>query len=158
MGYLATIGLSIFVFGVLFLILSKTNKEFLWAAVPLLIAGALSVFFIVNKDVDTDILGMEILKDSPQEFLVELHYFPTKIEAFSYYKEKNVVEFMLIARYEGKAEDLFKMINITQTPDGGKKMAFIENPVKKESAQIVFQGFYMRNKLFMVHNSVPRKK
>lgn len=158
MGYLVTIGLSVFVFGILFLIMSKTNKKFLWAAIPLLIAGALTIFNVVNKDVDTDLIGMEILKDNPQEFLVELHYFSTKDEAFTYYREKNVVEFILMASYEGKAEDLFKMINIKQTPDGGKKMVFFENPLKRESAQMIFQRFYTANKLFTVYNSAKRPK
>ncbi len=158
MGYLATIGVSLFILGILFLARSKTNKKLLWVAIPLMIAGALSVFIVVTRDVDTDLIGMEILKDEPEEFLVELHFFPTKAEAFTYYKQKNVTEFMLLAKYEGSAENLFKMINVLQTPGGGKKMAFIANPLRQESAQMVFQGFYMKHKLFTIYNSVQRKQ
>lgn len=159
MGLLATIGLSVFILGILLLVRSKTNKKFLWAAIPILLAGALSIIYVVTNDVDTDLIGMEILMDTPQEFLVELHYFPTKAEAFAFYEQKKVKEFMLLAKFGGSAADLFKMINVNQTPDGGKKMAFIENPVKLESAQEVFQHFYMSNNLFTVYNSVkPREK
>lgn len=157
MSYLASIGLSLFFLGVLFLLKSRKNRKFLWAGIPVLIIGALMVFYIITVDVDTDLIGMEILKDEPQEFIVELHYFPTKAEALAFYDGKGVKEFLLLAKYEGKAEDFFKMLNITPTPDGGKRVAFLENAEKKESAQIVFQDFYMTHKLFTVYNSYQRK-
>jgi hypothetical protein len=37
-------------------------------------------------------------------------------------------------------------------------MAFIENPERLESAQEVFQHFYMTNNLFTVYNSVKSQK
>ncbi len=156
MSYLASFGLTLFFLGVLFLLKSRKNKKFLWAGIPVLIIGAVMVLNVVTKDVDTNLIGMEILKDEPKEFIVELHYFPTKAEAFTYFEQKGVKEFLLLAKYEGKAEDFFKMINIKQTPDGGKRIAFLENAPKKESAQIVFQNFYMTHKLFTVYNSVKR--
>lgn len=158
MSYLASLGLTLFFLGVLFLLKSRKNKKFIWAGIPLLIIGALTVFSVVSKDVDTNLIGMEILKDEPQEFIVELRYFPTKTEAFTFYEQKSVKEFLLIAKYEGKAEDFFKMINIKETPDGGKRIAFLENPEKKDSAQTVFQDFYMTHKLFTVYNSVKKQK
>lgn len=158
MSYLASIGLTLFFLGVLFLVKSRKNKKFLWAGILVLIIGALTVFNVITKDVDTNLIGMQILKDKPQEFIVELHYFPTKAEAFAFYKQKNIKEFLLLAKYEGNAEDLFKMIKIKPTPDGGKRIAFLENPKKKEAAQIVFQDFYMTHKLFTVYNSIKRPK
>jgi hypothetical protein len=158
MGLLATLGLSIFVFGILMLVKSKTNKKFLWMAILTLLVGALSIIFVVTKDVDADLIGMEILKDTPEEFLVELHYFFNKAEAFAFYEQKKVEKFMLLAKFGGSAADLFKMINVNQTSDGGKKMAFIENPERLESAQEVFQHFYMTNNLFTVYNSVKSQK
>lgn len=158
MGLLATLGLSIFVFGILLLVKSKTNKKFLWVAILTLLAGTLAIIYIATKDVDTDLIGMEILKDTPEEFLIELHYFPTKAEAFAFYEQKKVEKFMLLAKFGGSAADLFKMINVNQTPDGGKKMAFLENPERLESAQEVFQHFYMTNNLFTVYNSVKSRE
>lgn len=159
MSLLATIGFSFFVLGILLIIKSKTNRKLLWAAIPILLVGALSIIFFVTKDVDTDLIGMEILKDTPEEFLVELHYFPTKAESFAFYEQKKVTEFMLLAKFGGSAADLFKMINVNPTPDGGRKMAFIENSVRLESPQEVFQHFYMTNSLFTVYNSVkPQEK
>lgn len=157
MSYLASVGLTLFFLGVLFLLKSRKNRKFLWAGIPALIIGAVMVFNLVTKEVDTNLIGMEILKDEPQEFIVEFHYFPTKAEALAFYEQKGVKEFLLLAKYEGRAEDFFKMININPTPDGGKRIAFLENASKKESAQIVFQDFYMTHKLFTVHNSYKRK-
>src|SRR5690606_24273037 len=115
-SYLASFGLTLFFLGVLFLLKSRKNKKFLWAGIPVLIIGALMVFNVITNDVDTNLIGMEILKDEPQEFIVELHFFPTKAEALAFYDGKGVKEFLLLAKYEGKAEDFFKMINIQPTP------------------------------------------
>ncbi|NLW48814.1 MAG: hypothetical protein GXY86_15985 [Firmicutes bacterium] len=158
MSLLATIGFSFFILGILLIVKSKTNRNLLWAAIPILLAGALSVIFVVNNDVDTNLIGMEILKDTPQEFLVELHYFPTKDQAFTFYSQKKVEQFMLLAKFGGSAADLFKMINVNPTADGGKKMAFFENPARLESAQEVFQHFYMTNNLFTIYNSVKSQE
>ena len=157
MSYLASISLTLFFLGILFLLKSRKNIKFLWAGIPILIIGALMIFNLVTKDIDTDLIGMEILKDEPEEFIVELHYFPTKAGAFTFYDEKGVKEFLLLAKYEGKAEDFFKMINVNPTPDGGKRLAFLENTAEKDSAQIVFQDFYMTHRLFTVHSSYQRK-
>ncbi|MGE5607332.1 MAG: hypothetical protein ACM3YE_16780 [Bacteroidota bacterium] len=158
MSYFASFGLTLFFLGVLLLLKSRKNRKFLWFGIPILIIGAFMVINVITKDVDTNLIGMEILKDEPEEFIVEFHYFPTKAEAFTFYDQKGVKEFLLLAKYEGKAEDFFKMINIKPTPDGGKRVAFLENTEKKESAQIVFQDFYMTHKLFTVYNSYQQKK
>lgn len=157
MSYFASFSLTLFFLGILFLLKSRKNIKYLWAGIPILIISALMIFSLITKDVDTDLIGMEILKDEPEEFIVELHYFPTKAEAFTFYDAKGVKEFLLLAKYEGKAEDLFKMINVNPIPDGGKRIAFLENTAKKETAQFVFQGFYMTHKLFTVHSSYQRK-
>ncbi len=158
MSYLASLGLTLFFLGVLFLLKSRKNKKYLWAGIPLLIIGALTVFNVITKDVDTDLIGMAILKDEPQEFIVELHYFPTKTEALTFYGQKGVKEFLLLAKFEGKTEDFYKMINVKPSPDGGKRIAFLENTEKKDSAQIVFQDFYVTHKLFTVYNSAEKPK
>ncbi len=158
MSYLASFGLTLFFLGVLFLLKSRKNIKFLWAGIPVLILGAFLVFNLITKDIDTNLIGVEIIKDEPQKFIVELHYFPTKAEALTFYDEKEVEKFLLLAKYEGKAEDFFKMIKIEPTPAGGKRIAFLENTEKKESAQIAFQDFCMTHKLFIEYNSYQPKK
>ena len=153
MSYLVSISLTLFFLGVLFLLKSRKNIKFLWAGIPVLVIGALMFIYINTKDVDTNLIGMEILKYEAEEFIVELRYFPTKTAALGFYDDKGVKEFSLLAKYEGSAEDLFKMINIELTPDGGKRIAFLENTDKKESALSAFQDFCLTHKIFIEYNS-----
>lgn len=157
MGFLAPLGLNLFFLGLLFILKSRKNKRYLLAGIPLLIAGILTISYVIVDDVDTNLIGMQILKDEPQEFIVEFHYFPTKAEAFSFYKKKGVAEFLLLAKYEGDTENFFKMINVEPTADGGKRIAFLEDQKKNDPARIVCQDFFMTHKLFTVYNSAAKK-
>lgn len=158
MSFLINVGTFAVFGGIVIMIINRGNKRRLLGGLLCLVGGLLIIGYASTREVDNDMMGLQVLKNEPQAYAIELHYFNLKTEALKYYQQHGIKDYYLINKFDGDTAMFFDLLKIKQTADGGKQITFLGNPAKKKLATKEFDGFLLRNKLMVLSSPTDRSK
>jgi hypothetical protein len=132
----------------LYLLVKKSTKKMLWSGI-LCILVAIGLWYTAGTwKTDREVIGIQVVKNTPQEYQVEMRYFDLKADALAYYQKQAIKDFSLAARFEGDTKEFFYIIG--NNKNKVKRIKFANNPEKKHTGFQEYQDFFIRYKLVPV--------
>jgi hypothetical protein len=132
----------------LYLLVKRGNKK-IFAGGLLCILVAIGLWYTVGTwETSRELIGIQVIKNTGQEFQVELRYFDLKADALAYYQKQKIKDFSLATRFEGDTKNFFRIIGNSQKKV--KRIKFKGNPAKKRTGFQEYQDFFIKYKLMPV--------
>jgi hypothetical protein len=129
------------------------EKKMFYGGIICLVTAVSIWLFAGNADISGDLIGVQVLKATRAEYIVELKYFPEKTEALQFYQERKVPNYTLIYRYAGDTKDWFHLTGAQVSPAKIKRLAFREDQAKKKTAYDEYRDFFLKFKLIPAYDS-----
>lgn len=144
----------LFILGI-FLIYRNTDKRSFWGGVVLLVLAVSIWIAATNTNVDKNLIGIHVIKNTKAEYIVEMRFFNLKSEAFEFYKKHKIDDFSLVYRFGDDTKHFFSLIG--QKNDDVKRIRFTENKKSNKTAFEVYQDFFLKSNLLPEYHSKKLK-
>jgi len=135
----------------LYLLVKHRDKKMLWGGILCILIFAGLWYATSNWETTKKLIGIQVLKNTAQEYLVEIQYFDLKTDAIAYYQKHKINNYSLVYRFDGDTKEFYKMIGGNEAKI--KRLKFEANPAKKHTAFQEYQDFFVKYKLIPSYHS-----
>jgi hypothetical protein len=135
----------------LYLLVKNSDKRMLWGGILCMLVCAGLLYTAYKWDVTQDLIGIHVIKNTRQEYLIQMQYFSLKPDAITYYQKHKIANFSLVYRYEGDTQAFFEMIGNNKNKI--KQLKFEADSQHKRTAFQEYQDFFGKYKLIPAYNS-----
>jgi hypothetical protein len=132
-------------------LLVKKDKKTLWGGIVCILISIGLWYATSNWETNKNLIGIHVVKNTSQEYLIEMRYFNLKADAISYYQKHNISDFSLVSRFDGDTKNFFRMIGNNTAKI--KRLKFEADSSQKRTAIQEYQDFFVKYKLIPAYSS-----